>query len=134
MSVQQDNLAVIVAWLDAMRRGDVHAMTELFAPDVVWRGVPADYVCRDRGEVLDMLAGRTEEGFESTEALELVAGQDTVVLGVRSPALQEVSEELLPGQLFNVFKLADRRIVAVQDFAARDDALKAANARAPQWA
>ena len=63
MPVQQENLAVIVAWLDAMRRGDLHAMTELFAPDVVWRGVPGDAICHDRREVLDMLAGRTEEGF-----------------------------------------------------------------------
>jgi ketosteroid isomerase-like protein len=62
MSVQQDNLAVIVAWLDAMRRGDLRVTTDLFAPDIVWRGV------------------------------------------------------------------------AVQDFAARDDALRAANARAPRWA
>ena len=29
MSAQQDNLAVIVAWLDAMRRGDLRAVTEL---------------------------------------------------------------------------------------------------------
>lgn len=133
MSVQQDNLAVIVAWLEAMRRGDRHAMTEAFDADVVWRGVPADAVCHDRREVLDMLAGRTEEGFESTEALELVAGEGTVVLGIRSPALQEVGEEPLPGQLFNVFTLSDRRIVGVQDFATRDDALRAADARAPQW-
>jgi|tagenome__1003787_1003787.scaffolds.fasta_scaffold20788952_2 ketosteroid isomerase-like protein len=45
MSVQQDSLAVIVAWLDAMRRADLQAVTELFPPDVVWRGVPADAIC-----------------------------------------------------------------------------------------
>jgi len=133
MSVQQDNLAVIVAWLDAMRRGDLLAVTELLAPNVVWRGVPAHDVCRDRREVLAMLAGRTEEGFESTEALELVTGEGTVVLGIRSPALQEVGDELLPGQLFNVFTLTEGHVVAVQDFAARDEALRAADARAPQW-
>jgi ketosteroid isomerase-like protein len=133
MSVQQDNLAVIVAWLDAMRRGDLHAVTELFAPDVVWRGVPAHAICRDRREVLDMLAGRTEEGFGSTEALELIAGEGTVALGIRSAALQEIGEQPLPGQLFNLFTLSAGRIVAVQDFAARDEALRAADARTPQW-
>ena len=133
MSVQQDNLAVIVAWLDAIRRGDLHVVTDLFAPEVVWRGVPADAICHDRREILEMLAGRTEEGFEPSEALELVAGEGTVVLGVRSPALQEVGDELLSGQLFNVFTLSDCRIVAVQDFAARDEALRAADARTPQW-
>lgn len=55
------------------------------------------------------------------------------MLGIRSPALQEVGDELLPGQLFNVFTLTEGRIVAVQDFAARDEALRAAGAREPQW-
>src|SRR3954447_21592790 len=134
MSVHQDNLAVLVAWLDAMRRGDLEALAELYAPDVVWRGVPADAICHNRREVLDMLAARIEEGFESTEALELTAGENTVVLGVRSPALQQIGQQRLPGQLFNVFTLADRRIAAVQDVATREEALRVAGVRAPQWA
>ena len=133
MSMQQDNLAVLVAWLDAMRRADLGTLAELYSPDVVWHGVPAEAICRNREEVLDMLAARIDEGFESTEALELTAGEDAVVLGVRSPALQEVGEEALPGQLFNVFTLADRRIVAVRDFATRGDALRAAGVRAAEW-
>jgi ketosteroid isomerase-like protein len=134
MAVQQDNLAVLVAWLDAMRRRDLGALAELYAPDVVWRGVPADAICHNRREVLDMLAAQIEEGFESTEALELTTGEKTVVLGVRSPALREVGEEPLSGQLFNVFTLADRRIAAVKDFATREEALRVAGVRAPQWA
>src|SRR4051812_4142270 len=133
MSVHQDNLAVLVAWLDAMRRGDLDALAELYAPDVVWRGVPADAICHNRREVLDMLAAHITEGFESTQALELTAGTNTAVLGVRSPALQRIGEQLLPGQLFNVFTLADHRIAAVQDFATREEAMRVANVQAPQW-
>jgi ketosteroid isomerase-like protein len=133
VSLQQDNLAVVVAWLDAMRRGDLQAVDTLFAPEVVWRGVPAEAVCRDRREVLDMLAGRIEEGFDSVDALELVAGEDAVVLGIRSPDLNEIGEQPLPGQLFNVFNLRDGRIVAARDYAERGVALEAAGVRPPEW-
>jgi ketosteroid isomerase-like protein len=133
MSLQQDNLGVLVAWLDAMRRGDLEVIAEQFAPDVVWRGVPADAVCHDRCEVLDMLEGRLQEGFDSIEALELVAGEDTVVLGIRSPELSEIGDQPLPGQLFNVFTLRDGRIVAAQDYAERGAALQAVGVRPPQW-
>ena len=85
MSAKQENLAALVAWLDAMRRADLDALSELYAPDVVWRGAPAGAICHNRREVRAMLAARIEEGFESTEALELTAGENTVVLGVRSP-------------------------------------------------
>jgi hypothetical protein len=86
----------------------------------------------NRREVLDMLAARIEDGFESTEALELTAGVNTVVLGIRSPALQQIREEALPRQLFNVFTLAGGRIAAVQDFATRDEALRVAGVEAPR--
>jgi ketosteroid isomerase-like protein len=133
MSLQQDNLAVVVAWLDAMRRGDLRAVEALFASDVVWRGVPADAICHDRGEVLEMLEGRIEAGFDSIEALELVTGEDTVVLGICSPELNEVGEQPLPGQLFNAFTLRDGRVIAAQDYAERGAALEAAGVRPPQW-
>ena len=49
MSVQQDSLAV---WLDAMRRADLSPLAELYSPDVVWRGVPADAICHNREDAL----------------------------------------------------------------------------------
>ena len=95
--------------------------------------MPADAICGDRGEVLDMLEAQIEEGVVSIEALELILGEDTVVLGVRSGELQEIGDEPLPAQLFNVFTLIHGRIVSVQDFAQRADALRAADAASPQW-
>ena len=133
MSVQQDNLAVLIAWLDAMRRADLQAVAEPFAPDVVWRGAPADAICHDRTEVLDMLAAQIQEGVVSIEALELIPGDDAVVLGVRSGELQEIGDAPLPAQLFNVFRLHDGHIVSAQDFGQRNDALRSAGARAPRW-
>lgn len=74
---EKDNLAVIVTWLDAMRRRDLEAVAALLDPDVRWRGVPDDAVCANPDEVLDMLevAARPR-----ASALELVAGDGTVIL------------------------------------------------------
>jgi ketosteroid isomerase-like protein len=135
VSQTRENLEVVVAWLDAMRRRDLGAVEEVLEPDVVWRGLPADAVCHDRAEVLDMLrADELHEGLRAIGALELVAGDGSVVLGVRSPELTEIGEVPLEGQLFNVFRVRAGRISSIQDYAHRADALSAAGADAPGWA
>jgi ketosteroid isomerase-like protein len=40
MSAQRENLEVLIAWLDAVRRGDLAAVAELFAPPVVCAASP----------------------------------------------------------------------------------------------
>ena len=132
-SSRRRNLEVLVAWLDAMRRHDLEALSDCYAPDVVWRGVVPDAVCRNRQEVLDMLGDQLGEGLPRVDALELVATDSGVVLGVRSPDLTEIAGVPLAGQLFNVFTVVDGRIVAVQDHPDRAAALRAAGAGEPVW-
>jgi limonene-1,2-epoxide hydrolase len=131
---QQQPLAVLIAFLDAMRRGDLAAINHLLDPDVVWRGVAADAMCHNRNDVLDMLSEQTAEGLVNASALELVVGDGAVVLGVRSEELDQIGDEPLPGQLFNVFRVNDGRIVAVRDYANRHEALHTAAAPPPRWA
>lgn len=130
---EHEMLDVVIAWLDAMRRGDADAAAEHFDPDVTWYGVPADVVCRSRAEVAVMLARTIARGRPEAEALELIAGRRAVVLAVRSPDLREIGDVPLPGQLYNVFEVRDGVIVAARDFVERDDALRAAQADAPAW-
>jgi hypothetical protein len=68
---------------------------------------------------------REEHGIE---ALELVATEETVVLGVRSTQLQEVGGVQLGGQIFQVFTLRDGMIVRVDEYERRGEALGAADA------
>jgi len=126
-------LGVVVEWLDAMRRGDRDALVECFWPDVTWRGIVPDAVCRDRAEVLDMLEHRLAVGTPRAEALELIHGNTGVALGVRSDDLQEIADVPVPGQLFNVFEVRDGRIASIRDFIRRRDALHAAGANEPRW-
>ena len=133
MSSQRENVEVLIAWLDAMRRRDLAAVEALFAPDVVWRGVPTGAICQNRHEVMEMLSGDMPAGPAVPHALELVAGDGAVVLGIRSPELAQIGDEPLPGQMMNVFTVGGGRITAVQDYANRADALRAASAAEPGW-
>jgi ketosteroid isomerase-like protein len=146
MSMHANAIEAVVAWMDAMRRGDLAAAAEWFDPEVTWTGVPAGAECRNRDEVLEMLrrsltpcpddpqSYEPDEGLRGAEAMELVApSADTVVLGAKVPGLTEVGGEHVEGQLFNVFRVRDGRIVAVADYALRDEALRAAGATPPAW-
>jgi hypothetical protein len=68
---------------------------------------------------------REEHGVE---ALELVATEEKVVLGVRSTQLQDVGGMPLGGQIFQVFTLRDGLIVRVDEYERRGEALAAARA------
>jgi ketosteroid isomerase-like protein len=140
-------IEAVVGWMDAMRRGDLEAISGWLDPQVTWRGVPDEPVCRNRDDVLEMLRDsltpcpedpatyEVQEGLRGAEAVELVtSGEDTVVLGAKVPGLGEVGGIPLEGQLFNVFRVRQGRIVEVADYALREEALQAAGATAPSWA
>jgi limonene-1,2-epoxide hydrolase len=126
-------LDAVVGWLDAMRRGDLEAVRDWLDPEVTWRGVRDAAVCRDRDQVLEMLQGSLE-GRLGAEAVELIAGDGCAVLGAKVPGLAEIGGVDVRGQLFNVFRVGCGRIVAVEDYARRDEALAASGVRSPRWA
>lgn len=128
-----DPLDVVLGWMDAMRRGDVDQVAGWLGPDVTWRGIRDTAVCRGRDEVMEMLEGSLE-GRLGADAVELIAGERAAVLGAKVPALAEIGGTEVHGQLFNVFRVGCGKIIAVEDYAHRDEALAAAGAEAPQWA
>jgi limonene-1,2-epoxide hydrolase len=139
-------IEAVVGWMDAMRRGDLDAVREWFDPAVRWQGVPRDAVCHNRDDVLEMLGAsfvpcpddpasvELEAGLRGAEAVELLApNAETAVLGAKVAGLSEVGDVPLHGQLFNVFRVRDGRIINVTDYAGREEALVAAGAEAPAW-
>ena len=128
MSTPEENIKTILTdWLDALRRNDLVAVEQRMDPDVFWQGVREDFVCRDRAEALGMLrqSQREEHGVE---ALELIATEEKVVLGVRSTQLQEIGGVPLGGQIFQVFALRNGQIVRIEEYTRRGEALAAADA------
>jgi ketosteroid isomerase-like protein len=118
-------IEAVMVWLDAMRRKDLDAAVACFAPDVVWEGLVPGVECANRDEVRDMLSESLKDEMD-VEHLEVVGGSHRAMLGVRSPALEELAGVKLDGQLFNVFTIRDERIVRVRDFARRGEAQEAA--------
>jgi hypothetical protein len=128
MTTPEDNIKIILAdWLDALRRQDLEAVEQRMAPQVFWQGIRKDLVCEDRDQALAMLREQQREEH-GVEALELVATEEKVMLGVRSTQLREVGGVPLGGQIFQVFTLREGVIVRVDEYERRSDALVAAGA------
>jgi ketosteroid isomerase-like protein len=124
--VSQTSLEIVLGdWLDALRRRDVEAISARLDPHVRWRGIRPELVCPNREAVLDLLP---RLGLGDVEAIELIGAGDKVVLGVRNPELQEIAGVRFHGQVFNVITLRGGKIVHIQDYTRRDDAVRAAGA------
>jgi hypothetical protein len=128
MTTPEDNIkAILAGWLDALRRHDLDAVERRMAPDVFWQGIREDLVCADREEAMELLREQQREEH-GVEALELVATEEKVMLGVRSTQLQEIGGVPLGGQIFQVFTLREGVIVRVDEYQRRSEALTAAGA------
>jgi ketosteroid isomerase-like protein len=128
--MKRRNLELVLAWLDALRRGDVRALRARLNPDVVWQGLRADLVCHGPDEVVAVFVSARDEGYD-VDALELIPAAQHVVLGVRRAELREVAGVPLAGEIYNVFTIADDMIIRVEDHARRDRALAAAGLSTP---
>lgn len=130
---QRDLETVIFDYLGALRGGDREAVRAVLDPDVTWQGLHEDWICHGPNEVIETL----QEGLRlrrDVSALEFVRAGSRVVMGVRGPSLDEVGGEPLGGQIFNVFTLRNGRIVRIEDYRLRAEALKAAKAgEDPGW-
>jgi hypothetical protein len=109
MSTPQENIKIILAdWLDALCRHDFTTVERRMDPEVFWQGICEDFVCTNREEAMEMLREQQREGH-GVEALELIATEEKVVLGVRSTQLQEIGRVPLGGQIFQVYHAARSR-------------------------
>jgi ketosteroid isomerase-like protein len=123
-SIGQENLeTVMIDFFGALRRGDFEAAAGLLDPDVSWQGLRDEWVCHGREEVIDTFRWGLEQRRE-IEALEFTRGGEQVVLGARGSNIGPEEEPL--GQIFNVFTLREGRIVHIDDFRGRKEALTAA--------
>jgi ketosteroid isomerase-like protein len=125
-SVAQQNLeTVMIDFFGALRRGDFDAAAGRLQPDVTWQGLRKEWVCHGREPVLDTFRWGLRERRE-IDALEFTRAGERVVVGARGPSINEVGDEALEGQIFNVFTLRDGRIARIDDYRLRDEALAAA--------
>jgi hypothetical protein len=123
-SIGQENLeTVMFDFFGALRRGDFEAAAKLLDPEVSWQGLREEWVCHGREEVIDTFRWALEERRE-IDALEFTRGGDQVVLGTRGQNIGPIEEPM--DQIFNVFTLSQGRIVRIDDYRDRREALLAA--------
>ena len=123
-SIGQENLeTVMIDFFGALRRADFEAAAALLDADVSWQGLREEWVCHGREEVIDTFRWGLEQRRE-IDALEFTRGGEQVVLGARGPNIGPAEESL--AQIFNVFTLRKRRIVRIDDYRGRREALGAA--------
>lgn len=124
----QSNLEIIWAdWVDAIRRGDIDRLARRITPATVHRGVRPELICHNGAEVIEN-ARSSSESLPQVDAIELIAGVDHVVLGIRAP---DIGPEGDQGRIYVVFTLRDGLIVEIQDYLDRGQALAAAGAADP---
>lgn len=123
--MKRHNLEVILAWLDALRRRDVPALTAALEPAIVWQGLRDDLSCNGPDEVVTGFLAARDDGYD-IDALELIPAPGHVVLGVRRAELQEFDGIQLDGEIYNVFAITGDLITRIEDHAHRDRALEAA--------
>ena len=127
--MKRHNIEFLWGWFDALRRRDTKSMAAGLAPDVVWQGVRPDLVCHGPNEVIEaFLAGY--DANQTIDSLELLGGDQQIVLGVRAPdlAVDEVDTE---GEIYNVFTIEGGKITRIEDYLERGAALAAAGIPAP---
>lgn len=129
----QTNLEVVFDHLHARRMRDLLLLESQLDPDVVHQGVLPQLICHNRDEVLvNVQRGFARDDF-GVERLELIDAGERVVVGLAGPRFSEVPWAPLNGQIYVVYTLRDGRIVRMDDYLSRSQALAAAGAAVKDW-
>lgn len=113
---------------------DLAMLESQLDPDVVHQGVLPDLVCNNRAEVLaNIQRGFARDDF-GVDRLELIDAGESVVVGFAGPRFSDVPWAPLNGQIYVVYTLRDGRIVRMDDYLRRAEAIAAAGATVKDWA
>ena len=119
-------LALVREGLEAWRRGDLGRVKGFLHPAATWRGFePGEWDCANRGDVVRTLRERYEQGFGRVR-MELVDAGPGKVIAVSWP--RETGGDEWPEETATLISLRDERIVSMQDYTSRSEALAAVRA------
>ena len=126
--MSERELALAEEGLAAWRRGDFETVESMLDPAATWRWFePGEWDCENRADVLRTLRERYEQGFGRSE-MEFVDGGSAAVIVVSHP--RDIGGDDWPEEAATVITFERDRIVAMQDYRTRDDALAASRADA----
>ncbi len=112
------NLELGLDWVNALRNGAADSIAERFDSAVEWVAVSGETACTGRAEGLDWLRTSGARAHRVV-ALEFVASDSHLVLGIADPTLAELAGVKLDGRLYVLFAIRDGRITQIRDHADR---------------
>jgi ketosteroid isomerase-like protein len=126
--VPASNIEIVRAGLDAYKRGDLDAVLELLDPNVRMDGVAGADPCLNREQAAEALrAGMAQAGdLELADAVPF--GTDKVMVCLVRMGADEDSddEDAPPARIYEVVSFAGEKVVRMQEFRGRRDAVQAA--------
>jgi ketosteroid isomerase-like protein len=134
-AVAEDTVDLILRGWRAFVAGEMDVITTLLDPEVEWIGLEQD--ATDRPSVLQLLGERLAEGYR-VEIEECIAVGDDVVVCFRAAGMEQarrvedddgrtvsVSKYFTIGRYFAVVTVRDGKVIRVQDYPQRTEALEA---------
>jgi ribosomal protein S18 acetylase RimI-like enzyme len=130
ITVKRHNIEFLWGWFDALRRRDTESMAAALDRDIVWQGARPGLVCHGPEEVIEAFLAGYDANHE-VDSLELVGGDEHIVLGVRAPELA-IDGVDTDGEIYNVFTIEAGKITRIEDHLEREAAFGAAGITARQ--
>ncbi|HUB70609.1 MAG TPA: hypothetical protein VL984_09315 [Acidimicrobiales bacterium] len=128
MSEPGSNLArVLEVWGEISRRQTMAPLLDAMSENVVWQGLLPELVCRGRDEVGSVLGGARGGRLPRVTRLEAEEVADRVVVTIEGPDIPPgragPALEPVGGPRTLVLSFEDGRIVRMESFATREEAL-----------
>lgn len=125
------NIEIVFEHLSARRSRDLSRISAQLDENVVHQGVTPELICHNRAEVLENVQSSFARDDLGIDRLEMIEAGGRVVVGLAGPRFTEVP--WLYGQIYVVYTIQDGRIVRMEDYLNRADAMSAAGATAKDW-
>jgi hypothetical protein len=132
--MSNETLEVVFDHLSALRRRDIDAVAALLDPAVVHHGYSEELVCNGREAVLHNVSNGMRRKHLGIEHLELVDAGDRVIVGLAGPNFAGRPGVGDQQQVFIVFTVRDGKIIRMDDYLTRGEALGAAGIAEADWA
>ena len=126
--MKRRNIEIVLGFLDAIRTRDREAPADFIHPEIVWRGIVPDPVCRSPREVLDVFFGAGDGRIE-VDRLDLIGAERGAVFAVHRPEVWEVAGVEIRGAMYHALELEDAGSPRSKDYPERAEALAAVGLR-----
>ena len=102
--MKRHNLELMIAWLDALRRRDVQALSERLDPQTAWQGIRPELVCHGREEVIQTFVAQRDDNYD-VDALELIGAPDHAILHARLTEPRRIGDVEVKDGMYNVLRI-----------------------------